>query len=85
MRRIELYGSRLAVRKTLIPIIKVSVRRNSRSWVLNDVYNHPKMKDSLIGKNAGIWPPLPRNVSSNLTNHFPFSLTRNLQGLLWEY
>ena len=43
MRRIELYGSRLAVRKTLIPIIKVSVRRNSRSWVLNDAYIHPKM------------------------------------------
>ena len=53
MRRIELYGSRLAVRKTLIPIIKVSVRRNSRSWVLNDAYNHPKMKDSLIGKTLG--------------------------------
>ena len=42
MREMDLYGSRLAVRKTLIPIIKVSVRRNSRSWVLNDAYNHPK-------------------------------------------
>ena len=53
MRRIELYGSRLAVRKTLIPIIKVSVRRNSRSWVLNDAYIHPKMTNSLIGKTLG--------------------------------
>ena len=48
MRRIELYGSRLAVRKTLIPIIKVSVRRNSRSWVLNDAYNHPKTKVQIV-------------------------------------
>ena len=41
MREMDLYGSRLAVRKTLIPIIKVSVRRNSRSWVLNDAYKYP--------------------------------------------